>query len=245
MPFDRIENHKENAIGSYLNAFMNLRLNTQVNISKNFRAETGIGIAHFSNGAFTIPNLGINIATLNLGFALRSSAKMPVQEIPKTLSGFDACRHFVVYFTAGMKEISPPEGKKHPCFDLSFNWEKKFSTKGKYSFGLETNYNGGNYAEFKKDTISISAVQNIQTGIKAGYSILAGRLIFPLETGVYLYSFEKHNGPFFQRIGLRYQATENWTICYTLKTIWGKADFIEFGLGYSFSHKKSSGETKK
>ena len=69
-PFDRLSNHKDNVIGSHLNGFMNMRLNTCLNFSNIFRMDAGIGIAHFSNGAVKLPNLGINIVTVNLGFAL-------------------------------------------------------------------------------------------------------------------------------------------------------------------------------
>lgn len=47
---------------------MSLRLNEQWKLNANNYVEFGIGITHFSNGASKLPNLGLNLPLLNLGF---------------------------------------------------------------------------------------------------------------------------------------------------------------------------------
>ena len=235
-PYNRITNHKENAIGSHVNAFMNIRMNAHFRLSEKMKLETGIGISHLSNGSFAVPNLGLNLCTADIGvhYTFGNTVCTNNDSTNKYLQK----KYFLVYATTGLKEISPPGGKKYPCFNLSVNREKRFSRTGKYLYGIEFTYNGAYYADFKRDTlIHVTAVQNIQLGIKAGYSVVAGRLSFPIEMGIYLYSYEKDNGPVFQRIGLRYQINKNWTVCNTLKTHWAKADFSEFGVGYRFGEK--------
>src|ERR1051326_5143370 len=54
--YDRLENHKNVIIGSFVNAFINLRLNSVFYPAKKIRMETGIGLTHFSDGAFSKPN---------------------------------------------------------------------------------------------------------------------------------------------------------------------------------------------
>lgn len=235
-PFDRVTNHKDYAIGSHLNAFINLRLNAGIRLSERILLETGLGLSHFSNGSFTMPNLGINICTANLGMRYNIGSRACVN--PDSVNRFEPKKYFIIYAATGLKEISPPGGKKYPCFNISINRERKFSLSGRYLYGLELTYNGANYADFKRDTlIHVTAIQNIQVGIKAGYSLVAGRLSFPVEMGIYLYSYEKDPGLIFHRIGLRYQLTKKWTAVMTLKTHWSKADFIELGVGYSFNTK--------
>ncbi|MEW6468738.1 MAG: acyloxyacyl hydrolase [Bacteroidota bacterium] len=233
-PFDRVENHKNNVIGSNLNGFMNLRLNSYCILSDRLRLEGGIGVAHFSNGAFTLPNLGINLVTINAGLAMGFGRSAEDISMNESYSPFTRTKYFISYLNFGLKEVNTPGGKKYPCVNFSLNREKRITQSGKYSYGIELTYNGANYADFLYDTIPITHARNMQAAVKAGYAVVVGKLSLPMEMGVYLYSLEKGNGPVFHRIGLRYQVSPAWHICYTLKTHWAKADFIEFGLGYMF-----------
>ena len=55
--------------------------------------------------------------------------------------------------------------------------------------------------------------------------------------GVYLKDTYKLDLPFYFRIGGRYQFLNGLTASYALKTHAGKADYLEFGLGYTFNYK--------
>ena len=67
--FDRIENHQNGVIGSHFNGFVNFRLSSVVMLSQAWRLDAGVGLTHASNAAMSTPNLGINMATVNLGLA--------------------------------------------------------------------------------------------------------------------------------------------------------------------------------
>ena len=72
-PYSRINNHKNNVNGSFINAFVNLRLSSVFFPCRNLRLETGIGLTHLSNANWSLPNLGINIATINIGIGFKKS----------------------------------------------------------------------------------------------------------------------------------------------------------------------------
>ncbi|MGL4599365.1 MAG: acyloxyacyl hydrolase, partial [Bacteroidia bacterium] len=69
--FDPETNHKNIAIGTHLNTIFSLRLNTQVYLNNAHRLDAGIGIIHFSNGGARVPNLGMNLPMLSVGYSFR------------------------------------------------------------------------------------------------------------------------------------------------------------------------------
>jgi hypothetical protein len=239
--FDRVENHKNNAVGSHINGYDNIRVAATFRLSSDLNLETGIGMSHFSNGAITMPNLGINIPTLNLGLSYHVNNKN-VTLIADTLSPLPKWTSIVFYAMAGITQIDPPgQSKRYGAFTVSANIERRVSHRSKWTGGLELGYNSSYIAEENSDTIFYeSNAQDLQPGIRGGYALCIGDLSFPFEMGVYLYSKQPSNGPIFHRIGMRWQLNEHWIANITLKTHWAKADFFEWGVGYSFPVKRST-----
>ncbi len=229
--YDSISDPHNIAIGSNLNGFVNLRLNAQFRINNRMRIETGIGLSHFSNGAMALPNLGLNIATVNLGVGYQFGVK-------PTCSIIDSCSfklikwYLVGYTSVGLSAVEYASKQKYPAYVASINIERFNNCKNKWNTGIEFAYDGAQYYRYQNDT-SINFTnknQNIQIGIKLGYALVAGRLSMPLEWGYFIYSrIPYHN---FHRIGLRYQINEYMSASITLKTRFSHADFFEFGFGY-------------
>lgn len=236
--FDRLENHKNTTIGSHFNGFVNLRLNATIQLSSNLRLETGIGLTHFSNGAMDLPNQGINIPTFSLGLGYHFHTQN-IKLTPDTFSIPKNRTRFIVYANAGLCSIDPPGSRKYPAYVTSFNIERMHGNKNRWNGGIEFAYNASNVAYYNSDTIIKldSDLQNLQMGIKGGYALGVGKLIIPIEMGIYLYS-KNPIGHYFHRIGLRYQLNEHWIACLTLRTHWANAEFFEWGVGYCFSKKK-------
>ena len=236
--FDRLENHKNTVIGSNFNMYANLRLNAAYYISENFRMEIGLGMSHFSNGASNMPNLGINIPTLDLGLGYHFNTKS-VTVVLDTFSIPQKTGRLAFYAGAGINSIDPPGSKKYGGYTLSANYERKRGNKNRWSGGLELSFNSSYIAEFRQDTVVqlSSDLQNLQVGLKAGYALVIGRLFIPIEMGYYLYSMKKSNGPIFHRIGTRVQVNDHLVVGVTLKTHWAKADFFELCVGYTLKEK--------
>ena len=66
--FNSETNIKNAAIGSHLNGIIHFDLHFEKRLSALSILEIGAGITHYSNGSYSIPNLGINIATFNLAY---------------------------------------------------------------------------------------------------------------------------------------------------------------------------------
>jgi hypothetical protein len=55
-----------------------------------------------------------------------------------------------------------------------------------------------------------------------------------LQVGLYLYNRVKSDGDVFNRLSLRHQRPKGVFYCINLKSHYGKADYIEWGIGKSF-----------
>jgi hypothetical protein len=232
--FDRIENHQNSAIGSNLNGFVNLRLSTNVMITQAWRIDAGVGLTHASNGAFRTPNLGLNMATINLGVGYAFGNKSCVYKkdsLPPPVKKWETS----VIAVVGMKELEAPDGPKYFAYGLQANVYKILNYKNKLGGGLEMAYNTATKAVWAEDSVYTSKPGDIvQAGAKISYAFTMHRLSLPVDFGVYLYKKQAYNGQFFHRIGLRYRVTKHIIANVTLLTHWAKADYFEWGIGYQF-----------
>ena len=240
--FDPVINFKNSAIGSHFNGFVNLKLNVNHALGKNYRLEYGIGLSHFSNGAFKMPNLGINIPTFNIGLGYRLPENSNTTHFNDTsinaMAGSNKLE--ITFIAAGFKaQVQPPGGTNYAAFTISSSLDWKASQKHRFLVGAELGYNGGNIERLKVDTIFITKKsQMLQSGIKIGYALRIGNLELPAEFGFYTHTLLKSNGAYFHRIGVRYYFSNNLIANFTLKTHWAVADYWECGIGYVFKNKK-------
>jgi hypothetical protein len=64
--FDINTDPKDIAIGSHLNTFVQWKVLWHLKLSNKLRLEPGLSFAHASNGRSQVPNLGLNVVSLNL-----------------------------------------------------------------------------------------------------------------------------------------------------------------------------------
>ena len=232
--FDRIENHQNNVIGSRLNGAVILRFNANILLTKALRMETGMGLTHASNGAIRTPNLGLNMATVNLGLTYAFGNKELNIE-PHTFA--PSYKKWQSSFIAvlGLKELETPGGNKYLAVGVQANSYRIINNKINFGAGIEMAYNNATKKMWLNTSIlNKSTADIIQVGAKICYSYNLTRLSMPIDFGVYVYKKQTYNGMFFHRIGLRYLLNQHLVINATLLTHWAKADYFEWGLGYQF-----------
>ncbi len=227
--FERVDNHKNVVIGSTLNSFADLKLSAAFMTGKRGRLETGLSFSHFSNGAFSMPNLGVNYVSLSLGYGILNWPK-DLSDAPTT--PHDKKVRFWNMLSFGVCEAMPPGGKKYIPVTYIFSAHKSVSNLSRFNMGIELVNNPSNITRAAQDSIYITKGQNFQVGYKLGYEITAGKFALCVEMGVYVYNPYDPNGLFFHRIGSRYQFHEKWMGIFTLKSHWAKADHFEWGIGY-------------
>jgi hypothetical protein len=236
-PFDRISNYKNIAIGSHLNGFMNFRFTLKEEISPRLRLDFGLGISHCSNGAFKMPNLGLNMPTLDLGIGY-SLFPCPSYRRFDTLPACDKKPFLAVSLAGALSQINPPGGHDFGAIVISAAVYRRWNHKNMWNAGLEIFYNEANYREIVRTDANVKRSRYIQPAAKMGYSLCIGRLSMPLDLGFYFY--DKVNGeafPMYEKVGLRYQISKNMLIGTSLKTYFARAEFFEWGITYRFLSK--------
>ena len=234
-PFDRLTNSKNNAIGSHINGYVNIRLSSSYMLSKSWRLDSGIGLTHASNGAIKTPNLGLNMATLNLGvgyvFGNKNLEMCKDSVMPKIKKRW----HPSVIGIVGFKELEQPLGNKYMAYGLSGNLYYSASYKNRLGTGVEFVYSNETRVKLERDSASTERIKDVlKIGVKAGYSFNIDRISIPIDFGYYVFQNDNLKEKFFHRLGVRYMVSKHVIANVTLYTHWAKADYFEWGLGYEF-----------
>jgi hypothetical protein len=242
--FDPLENHKNIAIGSHLNTCFSLRLNGMWTMGNSSYLELGLGITHFSNGAARLPNLGINLPMVSVGYHFKAHEKYnPATRVPHDYKGVATDSllatgkwHISALLVLGANDIDPPGGNRFGVANVLTYMMKQASRKHRFGGGIDVMYSQAIHHKVVYDSIDVNAgvAGAMQPGVKFCYELVLGRVSLPGEFGVYLYSKYKENGPIYNRFGIRYLAGEHVVLNFTLKTHFAKAEYWETGIGWRF-----------
>ena len=86
---------------------------------------------------------------------------------------------------------------------------------------------------------SSGSLETIRAGLHGSYDLVISDLSIIINMGAYIYSRYPDDETVYQRIGLRYRVNKKLFVLMHLKSHWGKADFIEWGVGYRIDKLKS------
>lgn len=218
------------AIGSHLNAQICLALENRFIFGKN-AITANIDMTHFSNGATKVPNLGLNIPFVSLGYARKitesgkTGAKKEEEDIFNSRFEFGALGIF------STQQAYPTNGRQYPFYGLNLVARRIFTQKS----GMEISFD-----VMSKQSIMVyhsdvdkSQLDIIQLGTYAGYIIPLDKLHIIIGMGVYVRDKYKPADPVYHRLGIRYRFDNGLNLNLTLKSHWARADYIEYGIGYT------------
>ncbi|MBC8462435.1 MAG: acyloxyacyl hydrolase, partial [Deltaproteobacteria bacterium] len=144
--FDRLENYKNTAIGTHLNAAVNLMFEARYRINTWLTASAGISLQHFSNGSLQMPNYGLNAPTINNGLAywpVRKNREIGDRFYPPTEPYSAVIQQYIevnVGGTIGYKNMEAVLGQNFIVFHLYENTFYQISRKSKVGIGLDLSY---------------------------------------------------------------------------------------------------------
>jgi hypothetical protein len=229
--FELPGNIKNPAISSGINAAILFRQSFRYLLNKRNALDAGIAFTHFSNGAFSIPNLGINTTGVFLAYNL-----LPANYIKPQRPNFDSLlteptTKIMMGLNSFFKEVYPVLGPKYFTFSgnlsvMRFNG-KRFSWGG----GVDVMYNSSIRHHLKNDNNPDNDEDIIlQTGLVAIAQIHINRFSFPFQLGYYVFDRYRADGVIYNRIGARYAVNKHLSLNLTLKSHYARADFIEPGI---------------
>jgi hypothetical protein len=243
--FDRIENYKNIAIGSRLNAAINISIELRAKIVSRTYLTGSISLTHFSNGSMKSPNYGINIPAINAGVVYKLSKENPYQTSklrPELYPyEFDGKKFFQIQFGAGFgyKNMEAEIGGKYGVFAFYTNVMKQVSFKSRLGFGFDVSYDG-------TDKMLIETVEGeeldsfwpvVKTGGNVAWELMISKVSIVVNIGGYFSGDYKREGGIYEKLGLWYYFTPNVFGSVTLKAHYARADYITVGVGYNLNIK--------
>ncbi len=238
-PFHRLDNYKNIAIGSHINASANFMLEYSREINDRFIFSFGLALIHFSNGSIKTPNFGINIPSANAGIAYRLHKENPYLRkklLPELYPyEFDGKKYIDVDFGFGMgiKDMQGEFGKQFYAWSFFGNVYKQISFKSKIGAGFDFSYDGSDLFKLERHSgEAVSKIQIIRPGLQISYEMVMSRVSFTFGLGGYLGGKEKSDGNIYEKVGVKYLVSPSLYAHVTLKAHAARADFIAFGFGY-------------
>lgn len=239
--FDINTNHKNIAIGSGLNTYVQWKWFWHLNLNKQLRLEPGFSFAHTSNGRAAVPNLGLNVVSLNLGITYKIKNETVHRTLTDSSSLWKTKHEILIWDAIGFNEHEPPNGPKYFANTLGVNYYYNKSNKHKFGAGFDISYDTQNkYHLETSGHPSNGWTDLLQLGPKLCYAYNIGRVSLPIEMGYYAISKPKEDGPIFHRIGIRYFCENGLMFNFTLKSHWAVASHFDYGIGYRFKLKKKT-----
>ncbi len=233
--YDPIENPKNNAVSSTMNVIVQMSLNYRRYFEKS-EVGIGIGLNHFSNGANKMPNLGLNYPTLTLSYGRQYGVRQK-KKFQTTLERVPVSWQYGFNAILSAKEVFPTAGRKYPVYALNGIARRVFSPKLGVEIAIDGIYKTAvmDYLpEYEKQPIDI-----FQFGVFVGHVLSFDRFSTLLGMGGYFRDRYLPEGRLYHRIGMRYGFYNGVQLGVTLKSNWGKADYVEWSVGYIFNRKKS------
>jgi len=240
--FDRLNNYKNLAIGSHLNAAINIMLEVRYRINYALTVSSGISLQHFSNGSLKLPNYGINTPLVNIGVAYRPWKENSYigDRFYPPVEPYEAIIRRSIQFNIGVllgwKNMKAVVGENYLVYHLFENTLIQVSKKSQVGLGLDFSYDPSHIKILEDQGVSVDNKFSIlRPGVNIAYELMMGKLGFIVNLGYYLGGKEKSNGPLYEKLSIQYNFTKNFFASVMLKVHWGRADYIGWGLGYNFN----------
>lgn len=238
--FDRLENYKYIAIGSHVNAAINLGAEYRWRFDPRMNASIGIAFMHFSNGSTKTPNYGMNTPSVNLAFAYRLSKENQYlnKKIIPLLYSFEFPESKSIDLslgvTAAYKDMGSEYGKTFMIYNFFGTLMKQFSFKSSAGLGFDLTYDESDYYFAKLNNVVYEQKSELlRFGVGPVYQLIMSKLSYNFGLGFYLKGKLAPTDTYF-KFGLQYQLTPGLFTNLTLRTNIGRADYLGLGLGYKF-----------
>lgn len=236
-PYDEDENPLNIVIGAKNNVYIDLGIRTQYKINPNWRAGLGLAFHHFSNGALRLPNKGVNLVpiTASITYQPDGTSLLPNKNIIRPYS--DKV-HYSINYGVGWKQIERDKDHRFFKSTLSAYASKHVSHKWRMGGGIDLFYS----ASGNNDEIAGTKSKKIGAKYSGGPSfylvhVLNRNLLLNGNVGYYIHN-QEFNGEvkrIFLRAGARYYVYKDINAGVSIKAHQGKADFIEWTIGYTFN----------
>lgn len=236
-PYDKIANPLNLAIGSSNNVFIDFGLRAQYRLHDKWKLGVGVSFHHFSNGAISLPNRGINLVPVTVSISYQPKMLSALPRV-RTEEQLDGKWTYDLNLGVGVKQLDVDKGQRFIKTTLGLYASRHVHTKWRLGAGLDLFYSdSGNDRE-----IAGKAAESLSALFSGGPSfymvhVLNEQLELTGNIGYYLHRqyFNGEVNNIFLRAGARYYVYKNFNAGVSIKAHMGKADFVEWSLGYTLN----------
>ncbi|MTI31365.1 acyloxyacyl hydrolase [Xanthovirga aplysinae] len=235
-PYERENNNKNTFISSRFNFTLQTRLGLKFLYSPRITLNTSLSLTHSSNGSYKSPNNGLNVVSVDLGLWYTFNSIKPYYKNP--LSGIPNTRklRLNVVLAFGMKELDEDKGNKYPSYTLQTYGDLQINSSRAFHFGFDFFSNMAIKKRIRLDP-SLKSQKRLpdhkRIGLIIGHEVFFDQVSFVTQIGTYIYNPYKMGGELiYQRIRLKYNWKDKYSISVALKAHRSKADNVEWGIAY-------------
>ena len=256
--YDAVTNPDNMAIGANITNMASFSATMPFRLSKNIQMNIGVSTIHCSNGHYRMPNNGINIPSLVLGFRFGNDTIFYKSVIEKMFA-----KKWQILIQAGMglhdfgDGSKPIGGPLYPVYTFVSGMTKQINYSGKFHTGIYINYYTGfyDYVVEKQLFGGRQTTYAVTASAYLGYEFILGKFSMAVESGWYIwnpfYKYYKNSlgqndfKTFLKeyinnKMGFRfYPFAENGNLkglffgSY-IRANFGQADFSEYAMGFVF-----------
>lgn len=229
--YDPEDNILSIALSSKVNALLVLAFESRIH-KGNHSATLSLDMTHLSNGAIKIPNLGLNLPYVSAGYGYRIQESTYCDTHAAAGLRYKSFEYGIVGYGSA-QEVFPTGGDKLGVVGVNFVGRKYFSRK----YGMEVSFDVMSKQSIIALNPGIATAQSeiIQMGIFTGYLLPMGRFHMVIGMGIYVRDKFKPVDFLYHRVGMRYVFNNGLNINLVLKSHWARADYIEYGIGYTLA----------
>ncbi len=230
------DNYKNNAIGSDLNLFFSVWLGTEIPLTSTLNFSLAASFSHFSNTAYSKPNLGMNIPAIEGGFSYNFGEKHSM--IINNEEPFERTKgYWQLTSSFGVNATYPPNDVKYLASTLSLGREKKLNYKSTLGASIDFFYNPAQRQALKRRDITVDkGWENLQSGLSIYHLLHFGRFGVITQAGYYLKTKDDELGNFYHIVGGRIHLNNKFSGYFALKTHFAKAEYFTLGVNYKLKN---------
>lgn len=226
--FDQQSNPKNNAIGSTVNALVTFGFKGERQFK---RSSLGVEVnmTHLSNGAFRLPNLGLNLPKLGVHYTHFLEDLNYVTPEETTIEELVDRWSLHTQLILSTKQIYPTGGSNYGIVSLTNFVQFMNGPAARWELGLDAIYN---QSIIRTSSAEEPSSKNFQLGSYFAYVMPYNRVDFLIGMGRYLYNPLNPNGMWYHKLGARVALSDRLRANIVIKAHWAKADYFEYGLTY-------------
>ena len=248
-PYDAEINPWNLAIGSYKTVYIDVGLRAQLALGEHWDLSGGSTFTHFSNGASSTPNMGLNMSGGKIALAYNLRKERPgIGERKKAV--FDKKHELSYSIKAGSKEVtfdtsitklkSAYLGIGYGLAGADILYQYHFHPIFKFGAGIDAIYDGSVSAQLDVvdgvyNPVSVPSEYYWNMSVFASVEVKVDRVSLLIQPGWYVLrkKIEGQHPDFYQRLIGRVAVWKGLYVSGALRAYnFGVADYIEWGVGY-------------